>query len=76
MADNFDTLKNNLFAGDGFLEHGVSMKEWNKEGRKNALKEFLERNDIDERIKLRLTIKLASEMAKATSWNSAEEVYA
>lgn len=82
QTSSYEELMNELFLVNttnrnesGFLEHGVTMNKWQKNGRKTALKDFLENTSINDNIKVRLTIKLASEMAKNTS-GVAEEVQA
>lgn len=54
-----------LFDGsDAYLTHGVAMEKWNKKGRRDALKSFLDddkNKNLDERL---LLVNLASEMAK------------
>ncbi len=70
-AQNAEDLMTRLFHDDteqpdqsGYLMHGVAENKWRKNGRRDVLKEFLIKQPED--IRIRLTIKLASEMAKTS----------
>ncbi len=69
-----DSLMTKLFAPNtGYLCHGVAVAKWQKKGRFEIFKTFLEeKNNSNPDIVVPLTIKLATEMAKTASLNQQE----
>lgn len=64
QASNYPNLYATLFEKDGFLVDGVAKTKWQTNRRGEILRKFLEETEITDNLKIKLTIKLATEMAK------------
>jgi len=65
-SNNVD-LWEKLFGEEGYLQHGVAAEKWRKKGRKEHLRKLLKGDTVHHDLKVKLTIKLAAEMARAAS---------